>query len=459
MVSFLRVRWLLLLIIFVGVILPRPVHGQFSGERSAIIYANTQGGLSIITIENGEFSTPRLLMPATNPASSEYRLVAAPSGGYIAVFRRYDVTADLSILTLPEGTSVFSQHLLPENFQLPASAEVGDTATELWHALGTMAWSPDSTRLAFVSGQAGDTADLRVVSVPAGEMQALEAEPGAAALPEWSPTGKWLVYSDLQTFGGEAGFLSQGIFALGMVAENSGQVIRLELPAAYPNDGIRVGWRDAETMLFAPRSFIAGARGLYSWHIPTNNVQSHLPETLEMSVPVYAPVGDIAAFIVRDLGANNPLAAGFYLSRLGIDAPIQIFEGEFFQVRLVNNAYFQLAGRNGELLLNAVSLEETVLPAGDIATYLSPDAVYVVAYFADVMRISQVAGTQSIDLPVREALIPDWLPGGGIFVTYGIDSSGAGLLAVNVVNGSVTLLDTEAAENGLRVIVGTASMP
>lgn len=427
-------------------------------DFAAIVYINDRGGLSIITTENDTFSSPRDFWTPDSPQLIHI-LSPSPVGGQIAVISHNFANAsppyiaELHVFDVPSGEIILTQNLLPPDFPLQIPTSLGDPMVELAKAIGEMKWSPDGRFLAFVSGHNDTSADLYLVDTSNGQIRSLESEAGAAGLLSWSPDGQWLVYSDLQTFGGEAGYLSNGIFALGIVEENTGQIVRLDLPAAYPNDVIRVGWRDAETILLSSNSFIAGARGLYSWHIPTNSLQTHLSETLELSIPVYGAFVDMAAFIVPDLGENIPLTAGFYLAPLTADEPILVYEGEFSSVQQVDASNFQLIGAPGQLLLNANSLEETILISGEGGTFVSPTIDYVVAYFPTEIQIMQQDGTILGTVAVEGALPPDWSPTGTQFFTFGFTTNGAGLLMIDVEDQSVQLLDSTIAVNGPWAIV------
>lgn len=450
-------RILLISLLFslcLGVIVPSPHYIYAQTAPTYLIYANQSGGLSLVSIQDGLLSSPQPFMSASNPAPNSYFLQLSPDNKYLAAIQASENWATLSILSFPDGEIMLSQSLLPADFNPSLQAEAGDPLRELSQAIGTMAWSNHSGFLAFVSGHADQNANLYVAEIASGEILALENETGAAALLAWSPNDDWLVYSDLLTFSGEAGFLSKGIIAIGMSARTQGQRLPLDLSAAYPNDVIRVGWRDADTLLISPRSFIAGARGLYSWHIPNQSIQTHLPEALEMGIPAYAPLADILAFVVPDLGANNPLPAGFYVARIGTSTPISVLEGTFMNVRLVHRQYLQLSGQNGELLINPINLQEQVLPAGEIATFLSPDTAYILSYFSHHIRISTLDAEEFLEIDVTEALPPTWLNDARYLVVYGQYQNASGLLLIDTATGTVSRVDDQITLDSTWVLAG-----
>ena len=54
-------------------------------------------------------------------------------------------------------------------------------------------WSPDGTRLAFLSDRAGGKAQIYVIAISGGEARQLTALPQGAGAPVWSPDGTRLV--------------------------------------------------------------------------------------------------------------------------------------------------------------------------------------------------------------------------------------------------------------------------
>ena len=54
-------------------------------------------------------------------------------------------------------------------------------------------WSPDSTRLAFLSDREGSKAQIYVIGITGGEARQLTAIPHGAGVPVWSPDGTRLV--------------------------------------------------------------------------------------------------------------------------------------------------------------------------------------------------------------------------------------------------------------------------
>jgi dipeptidyl aminopeptidase/acylaminoacyl peptidase len=66
--------------------------------------------------------------------------------------------------------------------------------------VGSFAWSPDGTRIAFERRSdplitSGNSSDLWLADVPSGEVRPLVEAPGAVGSPVWSPDSRWILYS------------------------------------------------------------------------------------------------------------------------------------------------------------------------------------------------------------------------------------------------------------------------
>ncbi len=440
------------LLVTLILLLAHPSFSQAQSNPLYIVYINDQAGLSIMAQTGGGWSAPQIFVAATD--LPVYALHAAPDGQKLAIIYAQPYANGspvmLKVYSVPDATLLFEQNLLPANLTVFNEPDLGNPLYEMARAVTTAAWSPDGQRLAFVSGQDGISANIYLVDFATNPTAiALETRSGAAAFLSWSPDGSWLVYSDLETFGG-AGYVSQGIYA---VHPADGQVLTMDEGTLYPTDVTRVGWRGNDTFLFSPPSYTAGARGLYGWHLNDGTTTAYLPEAAENTLPVYDPISDIAAFVVPPQAGNLVFEPGVYVMALASSTPIQIATGDWYDVRLVSSPYFQAVGGMGEMLINGQTFQQNSLPIGELGTFITPNISGAVAYFMDGIQLSGLDGSNPAKLPIEGALPPTWSPDGQWFITYGFTSSGAGLLTVDVSTQVATLLDTTAAIGGLWALV------
>ncbi|MBI5927952.1 MAG: PD40 domain-containing protein [Chloroflexi bacterium] len=444
--------WFLITSVFFSVFLAPTPATQAQTDPLYIVYINDQAGLSLVTQSAGGWSAPQTFVTAID--LPVYSLYASPDGQKIGVMYAQPYADGspvvLKVYSIPTGTLLFEQNLLPANMPIFSESDLGNPLYEMTRAVTTALWSPDGQKLAFVSGHDGISANLYLVdftSVPTPT--ALESHSGAAAFPSWSPDGNWLVYSDLETFGG-AGYVSQGIYAIHLA---DAQVVTLDDGTLYPTDVTRVGWRGTDTLLFAPPSYTAGAHGLYGWNLSNAATTAFLPDAAENTLPVYDPISDIAAFVVPQQAGNLVFEPGVYTIALASNTPIQITTGDWYDVRLIGTPYFQAVGASGEMLINGQTFQQNSLPVGALGTFITPNLSGVVVYFNDGIQLSALDGSNPAKLPIEGALPPTWSPDGQWFITYGFTNAGAGLLSVDISTQVATLLDTTAAIGGLWTLV------
>lgn len=438
--------------IIIGVVFWAPLFTTAQADlgASVIYYVNTQGQLTRATVADNSLGSITVLDTNTNP-EAVYYFAVSPNQRWLAVVQKDSQQARLSLYEASSGTLLFQQNLLAEG-ALP-TGEAGDPATELLEAVASMVWTPDSQYLAFISAHGNPFGRPYLLAMNDLSLRGFIGDERAltAGLLAMSPEGEWLLYSLLDTFSGQSGYVSRDILAVSLQDEAETAPIRLDLPEAYPGDVLRVGWRDAATVLLSPRSFISGARGLYIWHIPTGEVQTFLNDLTEISPPVYAPQADVVAFFAIDLGINSPLEAGFYLMPLSTGEAIRVFEGDFQAVRLVQDLYFMLSARNGELLMNALQLEEVVLPASGFANFPGPGLDYILTYRENDVQITQ--GERIEFLPIQDALPPQWTPDGQQAALVGTYEGQRALLWLDLASGGGQVLDVNIATNSPIILI------
>lgn len=55
-------------------------------------------------------------------------------------------------------------------------------------------WSPDGTKIAFVSEMSGTATDLYVMDADGGNVTQLTSDPASDGYPGWSPDGEWIAF-------------------------------------------------------------------------------------------------------------------------------------------------------------------------------------------------------------------------------------------------------------------------
>ncbi len=113
-------------------------------------------------------------------------------------------------------------------------------------AEGSLAWSPDGGRLAFIGAQEGSSADLYVYNRGSGEVVQLTDGPDQAYRPLWSPDGAWIVHNAAGSFGSGAGYGVTGFYA---ARANGGGIISLYDIGERSGDEVGAGWLDDHTLV------------------------------------------------------------------------------------------------------------------------------------------------------------------------------------------------------------------
>ena len=156
----------------------------------------------------------------------------------------------LRVMSLPEGMPQTVTELEIPGVTEDSSDDLQFSAEHVYRAVvfagGGLAWSPDGTRLAFVSGHEGTSADVYVYSRDTGQIARLTDDPSHAYQLSWSPDGRYIFYTGASNFGSGAGYVMEGVW----VARADGADVRsLYEPDSVSGAEVLVDWVSEDTVL------------------------------------------------------------------------------------------------------------------------------------------------------------------------------------------------------------------
>ena len=195
----------------------------------------------------------QLISDANLKAPQNLQAAVSPSGGHIAYISAKTGTGyenlTLHLLSLPGGGDKIITPLTNKDTEPgPDNSNSSDSSIRATYAIvaeGSLAWSPDGTRLAFVGAQDGPTADVYVYTLADGSVERLTSGSSQAYNPTWSPDGKYVVHSGAGMKGiGQGYFNTEGVWA---APADGSKVITLYQP--HSSGETFVGWAGSHTFL------------------------------------------------------------------------------------------------------------------------------------------------------------------------------------------------------------------
>jgi hypothetical protein len=121
----------------------------------------------------------------------------------------------LVVLDLVNQTTLLQLELTGPIIQPGGEDTPGDPSFEAFGAMqsiGSLAWSPDGTQLAFIAARDGDSSDVYIFSRSDSSVTRLSQEAGHASDLHWSPDGQFLQYLSIFTFGTGAGATMEALW-------------------------------------------------------------------------------------------------------------------------------------------------------------------------------------------------------------------------------------------------------
>lgn len=205
------------------------------------------------------------------------KIVQSPEGGHVAFIVDSDEDLlkglSLNVLSLPDGEVNNITDLQNPGVDSNSSLDLIDNAYQVESAVFSLAWSHDGTRLAFVSGHAGKSADLYIYSVETNEFTQFSSEPGNPTQISWSPNDKVIIYIEVESFGTGAGMTMGDAWA---VEVETGNVYSLYTPTGRWE--FFVDWVSDLEVVVLSNDFECGMTG--TTDLRTFNIQDRTEQVL-----------------------------------------------------------------------------------------------------------------------------------------------------------------------------------
>ncbi|HSM24781.1 MAG TPA: hypothetical protein VK856_07975, partial [Anaerolineaceae bacterium] len=247
---------------------------------------------------------------------------------FITGFGGASVNPMLVVLDLVNQTTLLQLELTGPIIQPGEVGTHGDPSFEAFGAMqsiGSLAWSPDGTQLAFVAARDGDSTDVYLFNRSDNSVTRLTDEDGHAADLHWSPDGKLLQYLSIYNFGTGAGAEMAGLWVYDFQIK---QAILLESLESNGEDFI--AWMDNNRFLITSWGRLCG--GSYNLRIVDATSYDQLVIVEEgFTAAAYDPENQFGMFSVAynydNCGSSEPLDPGLMIFGesvpvLGPDGPI-----------------------------------------------------------------------------------------------------------------------------------------
>ncbi|MDY6866806.1 MAG: hypothetical protein SVT56_02710 [Chloroflexota bacterium] len=266
-------------------------------------------------------------------APEPYRKGLSPDKKYYAYITG-DIEPRLVLLNLQTNRRVFETPLSGSNSGIKPDMDAGDPGHSVLLAMqffGSIAWSPDSTYLAFVAAMTNSNTDLYLLNVADLSVSRLSDESSNAALINWSPDGRFIEFTTVNNFGTGAGMDMDAIW---VCDRNQGSTKLLEQSTS--SGEVFISWINNESFYMNSWSQLCSNNNLRAINAVTGS-QEVIFESCFSSV-AYDPNEKMGIFAVNDMlvgscecGEVDEYGTYSFGDRLGM-SDVGIMFGKFEQI-------------------------------------------------------------------------------------------------------------------------------
>jgi len=247
-------------------------------------------------------------------------LAIAPDGKHLAFLAGYDLAEGISlyVVDLPSGTYRTIDVLQPfEDFSIDdyypgtASFDMTQARIAIRHD-ASLAWSPDSSQLAFLGWMDGSSVDLYLYDLVSDDITQLTDGPSHAFQVYWSPDGRYLLHAGVDTFGTGAGYSMAGLWVVDVPRD---AIYDVDM-GMLQGDFLFHGWLDDETFLAASFNAVCGVFNLRAVNLQTGQVEAIWPGSygvFDIDPSTWTMLLDAPEYALGDPLCNEPSLAGLLL--------------------------------------------------------------------------------------------------------------------------------------------------
>jgi len=272
---------------------------------------STPEGLFAINLD-GSGLTQFYFGPINSPWARQ--IVISPQGGYLAYLVGESFDATLKITQFPCRTLITEKPLISNNSEPEMDAMRAIVEQQ------STAFSPDGRYLAFMGVIDGPTSDLYLYSLETFETTQLTDGSSQAYQPVWSPDGKYIVHTGVDSFGTGAGYSMTGVWA--SVVENT-DALSLYDPSGSGSETI-IGWVDDQTFIVHSWDAICGMKNVRTFNIETKESSELWTESFRAIA--FDPSKGVAVISSNDGSCAPNGGVGLYLVPTNGSAPFRFLD-------------------------------------------------------------------------------------------------------------------------------------